>query len=262
MSEHRKHIVLQTTDLEIGYTKNSIAKNISITVQQGELVGVIGSNGIGKSTLLRTLSGAQIPLNGNIEINSKKLDAYTAKTLSKVLSLVLTEPLQQSNLSVYELVALGRQPHTNWIGIITDNDKTHIKDALEKTELTALQHKKCFELSDGERQKALIARAIAQDTPLVLLDEPTSHLDLYHKALTFKLLHSLAKEHHKTLLFSCHDINTTLQVCDKLLVLTTHTVHYDTPKNLIEANVLDTLFPNNLINFDKNNRTLRLNIRK
>lgn len=262
MITNTQNIILQTTNLAIGYAKNSLANNISITVKQGELIGIIGSNGIGKSTLLRTLSGNQSPLNGTITINTKPLDIYTPKTLSKVLSLVLTEPLEQSNLTVYELVALGRQPYTNWIGTLTTEDKNHIQNALEKTELTTLHHKKCFELSDGERQKALIARAIAQDTPLILLDEPTSHLDLHHKALVFKLLKYLAKKHHKTLLFSCHDINTTLQLCDKLIVLTKNKTHFNTPKHLIDESILETLFPSNLIDFDKNNRTLRVNIDK
>lgn len=262
MTNINRHIVLKTEDLSIGYaskkTETKVASNINVELHQGELVGLIGANGIGKSTLLRTLTKVQNGLKGKIFINNKEASEYTSLDLAKAMSLVLTEPISSKNLSVLELVALGRQPYTNWVGNLSDTDKTAVIQALKQTNIEDLKHKKCFELSDGQLQKVMIARALAQDTDLIILDEPTTHLDMYHKAYILKLLQKLAQETNKTILFSSHEIDLAIQLCDKLIVMTNDHVVSDEPCNLISKGVFETLFPKDLIAFDENTGSFRV----
>ena len=188
----------------------------------------------------------------------KALEQYNAIDLAKVLSLVLTEQVLSKNLSVIELVALGRQPYTNWVGNLSVNDIAIINDAMSQTNIQALQHKKCFELSDGQLQKVMIARALAQDTSLIILDEPTTHLDMYHKAYVLKLLQRLAQETSKTILFSSHEIDLAIQLCDKLIVMTEDNVTIDTPEYHIKHGHFNTLFPKDLIVFDEITKAFRV----
>ncbi|KAB1069386.1 ABC transporter ATP-binding protein [Tamlana haliotis] len=262
MADSNTHIVLKTEDLSIGYRSKKdttvIASNINIALQKGELVGLIGANGIGKSTLLRSLTNVQPKLSGGISINDKALESHSNLELAKVLSLVLTEKLASKNLTVFELVALGRQPYTNWIGSFSNEDIHMINTALKQINIENLKDKKCFELSDGQLQKVMIARALAQDTDLIILDEPTTHLDMYHKAYILKLLQKLAKDTQKTILFSSHEIDLAIQLCDKLIVMTHDTVVSDEPCNLISKGTFDSLFPKDLIAFDANTGTFKV----
>ncbi|MDB2462795.1 ABC transporter ATP-binding protein [Algibacter sp.] len=258
----KKNIILKTTDLSIGYISKKkqivIASNINIELKRGELVGLIGANGIGKSTLLRTLTHVQNPLQGTVEINAKKISDYKTLELAKVMSLVLTEQMTSKNLSVFELIALGRQPYTNWVGNLSKHDIEAVKTAIEQTTISDLKHKKCFELSDGQLQKVMIARALAQDTDLIILDEPTTHLDMYHKAYILKLLQKLAKDTNKTILFSSHEIDLAIQLCDNLIVMTENGVVSNTPFNLISKGTFQTLFPKDLIAFDEKTGSFRV----
>ena len=162
-------------------------------------------------------------------------------------------------MSVYELIALGRQPYTNWIGTLSEEDKTHIDQAIDLVDIRALMHKKCYELSDGQLQKTLIARALAQNTPLVILDEPTTHLDIYHQAHVLKLLKDLSQRTNKSILFATHEINLALQLCDKIILMEKHKVSIGTPLELIEKDAFSNLFPADLIIFDKSSQTFKIN---
>ena len=263
MKTAQQHIVLKTTDLSVGYSnkksKTTIASNIAIELHSGELIGLVGANGIGKSTLLRTLTQVQPKLGGSIDINNKPLESYTSIALAKVLSLVLTESIASKNLSVFELVALGRQPYTNWVGSLTQNDLRIINNALAQTNLQEIKDSRCFEISDGQLQKVMIARALAQDTNLIILDEPTTHLDIYHKAYILKLLQKLAKENNKTILFSSHEIDLAIQLCDKIIIMTNEETIIDTPENLIKNNRFSSLFPKDLISFDQKFKSFKVN---
>ena len=254
MNNTKQHIVLKVADLSIGYQtkkdKTTVAKHINFELVKGELIGLIGANGIGKSTLLKTITKSQKALEGTISVNGKSLDDISNMTLAKEMSVVLTENVSQTNLSVQELIALGRQPYTNWIGTLSEEDEIKTKAAIEAIQITDLIHKKCFELSDGQLQKVMLARALAQDTDIIVLDEPTTHLDLYHKVSVLKLLQKLAKETQKTILFSTHEINVTLSLCDKVIVMKEHTTHFGSPKKLIEQKAFDDLFPEDLVVFD------------
>jgi iron complex transport system ATP-binding protein len=249
-----KSVILEAIDLSIGYFRSVeptiIGKNIALQLNQGKLITLVGANGIGKSTLLRTLTGVQKPLNGKIILHGKEIHLYKSNTLAHEMSLVLTEKIQTQNVSVYELIALGRQPYTNWLGKLTPNDKAKINEAIQQTQITHLCDKKVFEISDGQLQKALIARALAQDTSIIFLDEPTTHLDLFHKVSVFKLLKKLSHETGKCIVFSTHDIDLAIQISDEMMVMTEQGVLQDQPCQLISKGVFDTLFKDESIRFD------------
>lgn len=246
--------ILSTSNLKIGYTSRkgtvTIAQELNLTLDSGKLISLIGANGIGKSTLLRTITGIQKPLAGSVFLNDKNISDYKPLDLAQNLSLVLTEKLPSSNLSVFELVALGRQPYTNWVGTLTPEDIVKVNEALALTQITHLTSKRHFEISDGQLQKVLIARALAQDTPLIILDEPTTHLDLLHKVSLFKLLKKLTQETQKCILFSTHDIDLAIQLSDEMIIMTPKMVVQDEPCNLISKGNFNTLFKDEHIIFD------------
>jgi iron complex transport system ATP-binding protein len=247
--------LIHTKNLTIGYTSKKevvpIASDINISLLKGKLITLIGGNGIGKSTLLRTITAIQSPISGEVMLNNKNLFSIENSDLAQQQSLVLTDKLPSSNLTVWELIALGRQPYTNWIGNLTDEDYSKIKTAVQLTNIEHLIEKKHYEISDGQLQKVLIARALAQDTDLIILDEPTTHLDLFHKVSVFKLLQKLAHETEKCILFSTHDIDLAIQLSDEMIVMTKGFCIQDLPCNLIEKGVFDTLFKDEHIIFDK-----------
>lgn len=211
---------------------------------------VLGKNGIGKSTLLRTISKVQKPLSGTIFINNKNSDTYTEAALSKQLSLVLTERLPESQLTVFELVALGRQPYTNWIDALSENDIRKINFAIEQTEIEPLKNNRFYELSDGQLQRVLIARALAQDTEIIILDEPTAHLDMHHTIKIFSLLKKLVSQTSKTIIISSHEVNLAIQLSDEILMMTDGTFYFGKPSTLIKKNAFENLFPSELIRFN------------
>jgi iron complex transport system ATP-binding protein len=247
-------IILQASKISIGYTakkaKNIIASNIDLSLEKGKLIALIGANGIGKSTLLRTLTGIQKPISGTVFLNEKNIHELNALTLAQNLSVVLTEKLPPSNLTVWELITLGRQPYTNWIGTLTENDIVKINEAIELTQIGHLASKKHYEISDGQLQIVLIARALAQDTSLIILDEPTTHLDLLHKVVLFKLLKKLTQETGKCILFSTHDIDMAIQLSDEMIIMTPENTVQDQPCNLIMKGSFNTLFKDEHIAFD------------
>ncbi|MFM2230992.1 MAG: hypothetical protein RL607_2250 [Bacteroidota bacterium] len=246
--------VVTTSQLAIGYAskKNilTLASGLNITLEAGKLISLVGPNGAGKSTLLRTLCGLQPALEGEVFIQNQPIAQLQPEHRAQQLALVLTEKIPMSNLTVYELIALGRQPYTNWLGQLTEDDKYHISRAIEHTEVSAFQHKKHFEISDGQLQRVLIARALAQNTPWMVLDEPTTHLDLVHKVSVFRLLKKLAKETHKCILFSTHDIDLAIQLSDEMIVMTTDQIVLDQPCNHISSGIFTTLFQDENIHFD------------
>jgi len=246
----KSNTYLHIENLGVGYKAGMIAHNINFELSKGELCAIVGINGIGKSTLLRTLGNLQSKLEGEIKILDKNLQDFNAMELAKEISLVLTEPLATKNLTVKELIALGRQPYTNWMGTLAQEDESKIHDSIAALELEAYSDRKCHELSDGQLQRGLIARTMAQDTPLILLDEPTSHLDLYHKVHILKLLKRLVQQHQKVIVFTTHEIDLAIQLCDKILVLDGKGNPFGTPSELIDLGSFAQLFPNDMVLFD------------
>jgi iron complex transport system ATP-binding protein len=249
-----KTIILQATDISIGYSNKKetsvVASKVNLSLKKGKLTALIGANGIGKSTLLRTLIGIQKPLTGKIFLEEKDIHSIDNLTLAQHLSVVLTDKLPPSNLTVFELIALGRQPYTNWIGKLTSADIAKVNEALELTQISHLANEKHDEISDGQLQIVLIARALAQDTPLIVLDEPTTHLDLLHKVTLLKLLKKLTQETGKSILFSTHDIDMAIQLSDEMIIMTPESVVQDQPCNLIMKGSFNTIFQDEHILFD------------
>ena len=252
----QQNFTIQTQNLSIGYKSKSetitIAQNINLNLEKGKLIALIGENGIGKSTLLKTITGIISPLSGEITLLNKSLQSYKPLDLAQELSIVLTEKLPPSNLTVYEIIALGRQPYTNWLGSLSDEDTTKIDEAIALTEINHLIHKKHDEVSDGQLQITLSARALAQDTSIIILDEPTTHLDLVHKATLLKLLQKLAHETQKTILYSTHDIDLAIQMSDEMIVFTSNQIVQDQPCNLIQSGIFNSLFDTEHLTFDAN----------
>jgi len=221
--EGRKSL-LRTSELVIGYNagkkqRKSVAGPLNLELYAGQLICLLGPNGCGKSTLLRTVSGLQEPLSGLIEIEGQNLAALKPPQVAKKLSLVLTDNVRAGNLDVYSLVSLGRYPHSGWLGILNETDKRVIEKALEATYTSSFRERKMDSLSDGECQKVMLARAIAQDTPVIVLDEPTAHLDLPSRIQLMRLLHQLAQETNKAIVLSTHELDLALQVADQIWLM-------------------------------------------
>ncbi len=254
MDNLEKNIVLKTENLSVGYQtkklQNTVLSNINLSIEKGKFIGLLGKNGIGKSTLLRTISKVQKPLYGNVLINNKNISDYSYLNLATLLSFVLTERLPESQLTVFELVALGRQPYTNWIDKLSKEDIHRVHFALEQTEIKHLKNKRFYELSDGQLQRVLIARALAQDTEIIILDEPTAHLDIHHTIKIFTLLKKLVNTTNKTIIISTHEVNLAIQLTDELILLSHKKIYNGTSKQLIKENAFSSIFPSELIKFN------------
>jgi iron complex transport system ATP-binding protein len=250
------NIVLETRNLSIGYSSNKSEKklldSINLDIKKGEFIALLGKNGAGKSTLLRTLSKVQNKLAGEITINQKKLDEYSQHELAKVMSVVLTERLPESQLTVFEIVALGRQPYTNWLDKLSKDDIKKVLHALELTNVAHLKDRPFYKLSDGQLQRVLIARALAQDTEIIILDEPTAHLDIHHTYKIFSLLQELVKTTSKTIIISTHEVNLALKLADSFVLIANDDLYSGNADELIKQNAFSSLFPQELISFNKN----------
>lgn len=248
--------ILNIENLEIGYTlkknqKNILFKNINLTANTGELIALIGKNGIGKSTLLRNIAGLQEPIYGNISYYNKYLKKYKRSEFAKIVSFVSTEIVQVNNLKVFDLVALGRFPHTNWMGKLQTEDIVRSNNAIEMVGMSSYLNKNVNEISDGERQRVMIARTLAQDTKVIVLDEPTAFLDLPNKFEIVHLLNKLSKEEDKTIVFSTHDLNTAIHEADKIWLMLDDQIIEGAPEDLILNDQFNNLFKESKLNFDK-----------
>jgi iron complex transport system ATP-binding protein len=256
--------LLQTMDLAAGYISGSkkilpIAGPLAVDIHAGQLICLLGPNGSGKSTLLRTLAGLQPPLAGSIKITGADIHKLKPAQLAKKISLVLTDSVRSSNLTAYALVALGRYPYSSWLGILNEADKTMITRAIEAAQIEGLLNRKVATLSDGESQKVMLARALAQDTPLMMLDEPTAHLDLPSRIQLMRLLHQLARQTNKGILVSTHELDLALQVADQLWLLQAKgPLSKGTPEDLVLNGTFETVFDKEGIFFDKTTGTFNM----
>lgn len=255
--------ILETRKLSIGYRSGTkqieVAQGLDLCVEKSTVICLLGKNGIGKSTLLRTLSRMQPALGGDILLRGQSVLEMPRNELAQNIGVVLTERIPPTNLTVYEMVALGRQPYTNWIGRLAAEDLAQVSRALQDSHLEELAQKRCDELSDGQLQRAMICRAVAQDTELILLDEPTAHLDIQHKIETFQLLRRLAKELNRSILISTHEVQLATQMADVLWLMNSEGIQSGKPDELIEAGKINDLFDRNTIHFDKESRQFRIN---
>ena len=211
--------ILKTSSLSIGYDNKTIASDINVTLSEGDIIALVGPNGAGKSTLFKTFSTHIKPIGGMIELFGKDLLSYSPKERAKLLGIVLTERPDDMFLKVFDVVAAGRYPYTGMFGKLSDNDENEIKVSLELVGVNHLIDRVFNTLSDGEKQKVMIAKAIAQNTPIIMLDEPTAFLDYPSKIELFSLLKKLAKEQKKAILFSSHDLELLLRYTDDLWIM-------------------------------------------
>lgn len=253
-------------NLSIGYlTKGNekvVANGLNATINNGELTCLLGRNGIGKSTLLRTLSAFQPALEGEIVISSTQppssITSLTDKQLSRLIGIVLTEKPDVQNMTIEELVGMGRSPYTGFWGTLDDEDKKIVGEAIRLVGIENLQGRMVHTLSDGERQKVMIAKALAQQTPIIYLDEPTAFLDFPSKVETMQLLRRLAQEEQKTIFLSTHDVELSLQLADKIWLMEPGHLSVGTPRQLADEGVLSRFIEHDGITFDKESLTIHI----
>ncbi len=238
------NFILHTTNLSIGYKKTIIQQDINLQLHAGELVCLIGQNGCGKSTLLRTLCSLQKPLEGTVFITGKDITTVSNSEKALLLSFVLTEKVDVDNLTVFDLVFTGRYPHTSWLGNRTHKDMEITTQAIEQVHLSHKTNEPVNQLSDGEKQRALIAKALAQDTPLIFLDEPTAHLDLPNRVEVMLLLQRLAKDTNKTIVLSTHELSLATKTADMIWLMTGNSIATGSPNDLSLQEDIKAAFPN------------------
>lgn len=219
-----KEAKIQTRNLDIGYSSGDpvtyVGKNLNAELIPGEFVCLLGPNGSGKSTLIRTLSGIQPPLGGQIYLENESLQAIPPRQRAGRISVVLTEPILNGSMDTYSAVSLGRHPYSGWLGHLREEDHACISRALRTVGAESLTDRLLVDLSDGERQKVLIARALAQESEVMLLDEPTAFLDLPNRIELMSILRNLARQEGMSLLLSTHDLDLALQFADRLWLIT------------------------------------------
>ena len=247
--------IFTTRDLAVGYRngKNEVTllKDLNLSLAKGKLVALLGQNGAGKSTLLRALTCDEKPLSGTIQVNGRNLAEMSQKERSRIIGLVSTDRIQAGALTVTELVGLGRQPHTGFLGRLDEEDHAIVRQAMGDSGIISKAGEYIASLSDGERQKAMIARALAQQTPIIILDEPTAFLDVASRIETMRLLQTLAHERGKAVLLSSHDISQSLMLADELWLITTdRQVVTGTTPELVASGAMNRLFTNRSIHFN------------
>lgn len=257
MNEVNNEIILEINLLVSGYRSGKsvspLIKPFSETLCRGELVAVIGQNGSGKSTLLRTIAGLIKPLYGKILLEGKRIEEYSKSEFAKKTGFVSTEQIRVDSMKVSDLVELGRYPYTSFLGKLNEYDREKISYAINKTGIQHLTERFVNEISDGERQKAMIARIIAQDTDLMILDEPTAFLDISNRFEIIHLLGTLSHERKQTIIFSTHDLQVVLNECDKLWLITEGKMHAGAPEDMIIKGLINRLLKHSNIVFNEDN---------
>lgn len=242
---------LHTKNLSIGYKNKILLSDLDLEIKKGQMICLLGENGSGKSTLIRTLLGLQVKLKGAIFINESNINSLNTKELAKHISIVLTSNVPPNNFTVYELVALGRIPHSNWLGKLNKDDKENIKKAMELVAISHFSERQVNSLSDGERQRVMVAKALAQDTELIILDEPTAHLDVGNRVALLSLLKKIAEEQQKGILLSTHELELAIQIADTIwLIDNDKKITKGSPEELVQSGVFGKTFNSENVFFD------------
>ena len=250
-------------NLVLGYKNdrviNTVATDVSFDLYSGELTCMMGPNGVGKSTLLKAIMNQNPPIKGSIWLGKHEIELLNDQERAKTIAVVLTEKIRSGLMTVWELVALGRTPHTGWLGHLSKTDNKIVNEVLTMTHLDLISHKKLSELSDGQRQTAMIARALAQDSSILILDEPTAHLDLTNRFEIMHLLKKLAKEAGKAILVVTHDLEVAMETADQLWIMgNQEPLVSGSPEDLMLKGQIQKLLPGNKWEIDANNGKIRL----
>ncbi|MGY6742214.1 MAG: ABC transporter ATP-binding protein [Cecembia sp.] len=249
-------IILTASNLNLGYRKgkelNTIAENLDFELEKGKLTCLLGPNGVGKSTLIKTIMGQLPPLQGQIFLDAKPIQKYNLREISKKIAVVLTDKIRMGTLSVRQLVELGRIPHTSWLGKLAPEDQNQVDNAIKATNIQYLADRPLTELSDGQLQKVMIARALAQDGEILLLDEPTAHLDLVNRLEIMQLLKTIARNENKAILITTHDLEIAIETADEFWLMPCGSpLVTGLPEDLILQQNLDLLLPSHQLYFDR-----------
>ena len=252
--ENKRKTILSFDSLEIGFisgkTRKVLLPPLNATASEGELIAVIGRNGIGKSTLLRSLTGLQRVLSGNLLIDGTDIHNYSRITLSEKVGYISTEIIRVSNMKVYDLVSLGRFPYTNWYGRMDPLNHNAVMEAINKAGMSEFTDRPIIELSDGERQRAMIAMELAQDAIIMIMDEPTAFLDISSKFDVIHLMHELTRQRNKTIIYSTHDFMSAISQADKIWLMLEDKLIEGAPEDIMINGYFKSLFDESKVSFN------------
>ena len=249
---------LELLNLTTGYGQHAVTSHIHAVLRPGQLISLLGPNGVGKSTLLRTLGAFQPPLEGEIRVGGQSIADMTSAQLSRIIGVVLTERPDIQNMTVRDMVSMGRSPYTGFWGRLTTDDEALVDEAMQQTGVAPLAARMINTLSDGERQKVMIAKALAQHTPVILLDEPTAFLDFPSKVEMMRLLGRLAHQMQKIIFLSTHDVEMALQLSDSLWLMTKEGITTGPPAQLAQDGTVARFIQCEGVEFDAATLTLRV----
>lgn len=244
--------------LRLGYGSRILIDDLSATIEGGTLTALVGRNGTGKSTLLRAIVGLQERMAGDIMLQGRSVGDLTTAELAQAVAFVTTDKVRIANLKCRDVVALGRAPYTNWIGRMQEQDRKMVELALEMVGMADFADKTMDQMSDGECQRVMIARALAQETPIILLDEPTAFLDMPNRYELCILLGCLAHQHGKAILFSTHELDIALELCDKVALISPPSLHLLPTEEMIRSGYVEQLFSNDVMSFDAGQRRVKV----
>ncbi|MCG4581259.1 ABC transporter ATP-binding protein, partial [Clostridium cochlearium] len=244
-------ITLSTKDLSVGYENKIIVDNVNIKLIKGETLCLLGPNGAGKTTILRTISKLLDPIKGMVYIEGQNIKDISNKEISKKMSVVLTNKFNGGLMTVFNVVAMGRYPYTGFFGYLGKNDIEKIYEALKIVNAEDIKEAYFDELSDGQKQKVLVARALVQEPEVIVLDEPTTHLDIKHRLELIEILRKLTKEKGITVILSLHEIDMALKSCDKVILVNKgKIIAYGTPEDVVDENTIEKLYGIKEANFN------------
>lgn len=246
--------MIRFENLKLGYGSRILIDNLSATIEGGTLTALVGRNGTGKSTLLRAIVGLGERLGGDIKLQGQSIGSLVAGQLSQLVAFVTTDKVRISNLKCRDVVALGRAPYTNWIGRMQELDRQIVEQSLALVGMADFADKTMDQMSDGECQRIMIARALAQQTPIILLDEPTAFLDMPNRYELCILLSRLAHEQQKAILFSTHELDIALELCDMVALISPPSLHILPTEQMISSGYVEELFSNEVMSFDPESR--------
>ena len=248
--------MIELKELTLGYGQRTLLETVNTRITGGQLVALLGRNGTGKSTLLRAMIGLEKPQSGEITLQGKNIASLKPEKLARNISFVTTDKVRVANLRCKDVVALGRAPYTNWIGQLQPEDQKRVDDAMQLVGMSGYAEKTMDKMSDGECQRIMIA--LAQDTPVILLDEPTAFLDLPNRYELCLLLKKLAQDEGKCILFSTHDLDIALSLCDSIMLIDNPQMYTLPTQEMVTSGHIERLFRNESVTFDAQEMRVRI----